>query len=255
MQKEQFIENATGIGLDTNHKRSELVEIFENIDKNIICEHSPSDAYYQAEYILRNQKLEGPIVEFGCYKGGMSCKLSHLAEMLGKKYMMFDSFEGLPFDATYECYDKNLAFLGKFYKNQFSCSLTECQINLQKYGMFFVCEFIAGKIEDTLPNFNIKPSHIFIDVDIIETAKFIIENIYEKKNCKTIFTHEACLIDYVNELTDDGWWKNVIKKPKPIRGTSLQQIPHGLLNAGCLDCYIEPDEDLDFQKIIRETKP
>lgn len=254
MLTEQFINAATNIGADTEFQRSRLVMLFETIDKNVKCEHSPAEAYYQADYILRKQHIQGPIVEFGCYAGGMSCKLSHVAEIVDKKLILFDSFQGLPKDAIYQPYEKNLAFLGQFKKNQFSCSLVQAQINLQKYGMFFLCEFVEGIIEETLPAKNINPAHVFIDVDIIETAKFIIENIYNKTNCKTIFTHEACLVDYVDAITDDGWWEETIKKPKPVRGSQVQGNLFGLLNGGCLDCLTVPEEDQDYIQILRDVK-
>lgn len=251
---EQFIEAATDIGPDSKVKRHELTCLFETIDKNVKCEHSCADAYYQADYILRNQHVEGPIVEFGAYAGGMSCKLSHVAELINKKYIIFDSFQGLPKDAEYECYDPNMSFLGKFKKNQFSCSLTEVQINLQKYGMFFLCEFVDGMIEDTLPKKNITPSHVFIDVDIVETAKFIIENIYGQMNCNTLFTHEACLSTYMNEIMSESWWKETIKHPRPVFGNEVQGNPYGMINSGCLNCLSRPGTDQDFLKLLKEVK-
>lgn len=254
MYADQFISAATNIGRDSSDRRKELVVLFDNIEKGVKCEHCTADAYYQADYILRNQHIDGPVVEFGAYAGGMACKLSHVAEMVNKKYVIFDSFTGLPKDVEYEPYDKNMKFLGQFKKNQFSCSINELHNNLQKYGMFFLCEFVDGLIEDTLPHKDIKPSHVFIDVDIVETAKFIIENIYDKLTCGTLFTHEACLTTYMDALMDENWWKDVMKKPKPIFGHETQGNPYGLINSGCLNFLTKHGSDQDFLKLVKEVK-
>src|SRR5579885_410364 len=40
--------------------------------------------------------IEGDIAEFGCYKGMSSASLSLACDVVGRKLLLFDSFEGLP---------------------------------------------------------------------------------------------------------------------------------------------------------------
>jgi hypothetical protein len=248
MTPDYFINIATNTGIDTIDVRKEICETFADIEKNVECAHQINDSLYMADFILRYQHIEGPLVEFGCFQGGMSCKLSYLAYLLGKKCIIFDSFNGLPQSAVYKTYNPDVKFLGEFYKHQFSCSVEQVKDNLQKYGKFFICSIIEGYVEETLPKTKINPSFVFIDVDIKETAMFIIRNIWNKINCCGIFTHEACLIDYVEGITSEEFWlKEFNQKPPELAGT-FQNSNHGFKNADCLNFLVKKEFDFESYK-------
>jgi O-methyltransferase len=209
MKPDYFISIATNINNDTPYARKELVEIFQKIQDNVECAHEIYDSFYMADHILRNQNCPGPLVEFGCFKGGMSAKLSHVAYMLNKKYIIFDCFQGLPYDATYQSYDPDAKHLGQFSANQFTGTFDEVYNNIKNYGKLVVCKFIKGYIENTLPKNMVEPCHAFIDVDLKETAKFILHYIWDRTTSYGIFTHESCLVDYVDSVTDKNFWKQV----------------------------------------------
>lgn len=242
MNREIFISSATNIGPDTENTRIDLADKFELIQNNISCAHQNADAFYMADFILRYQQADGPIVEFGCFQGGMSCKLSLVAGLVGKKYMIFDTFCGLPEDATYQSFEPDMPFLGEFKKNQFSCSANQVQNNLQTYGNLYITQIIEGEIESTLPKNLVNPSFVFIDVDLYPTAKFIIEHIWSKLTSPALFTHESCLIDYVAAIMNLDFWKSHANSLPPKLGHYYQNAEYGLIGAGCLNCLVKDVE-------------
>jgi O-methyltransferase len=251
MTKDVFIRLATHVGIDNEELREDLCNLYENIHKNIDCAHGHADSYYMADFILRYQSLQGPIVEFGCYQGGLSCKLSYLAGLLGKEYIIFDTFEGLPTDATYRTFNPDASFLGVFKKNQFSCSKEEVKNNLQKYGNIFITKIHDGNIETILPSIDLLPSFVFIDVDIFSTANFIIKNIWDKMTCPALFTHESCLVDYVAAIMKLSFWEENFKQRPPKMGHTYQEENYGLKNADCLNFLVKDDSIKSFADAIK----
>lgn len=238
MDKNAFINQATNMGADTKENRELLGENFEKIHGNVECAHCIADPYHMADYLLNNQNIDGPIVEFGCFKGGMSAKLSLVAKLLNKKYIIFDSFEGLQAAATYELWEEYNTS-AHFKKNDYAGTFEEVTQNISKYGSLESCEFVRGIIEDTLPNFKENPCFIFVDVDIIETAQFIIKNMWHRLKSKWLFTHESCIKDYVHAIMNENWWQENLSMKPPMLGSSLFQTGHALKNSGCLDCLIK----------------
>ncbi len=251
MNREFFISSHTNLGCDTESIRNEIADKFEIIQEKISCAHQNSDAFYMADFILRYANDEGPLVEFGCYQGGMSCKLSILAGMLGKKYYIFDSFTGLPEEVTYLTFDPNLPFLGRFQKYQFACSSSQVINNLQNYGNIYATQIVEGNIHDTLLENAIKPSFIFIDVDLYPTANFIIQNIWEKLSGCALFTHESCLIDYMAAIMNIDFWKDNFDMLPPKLGHYYQNGDFGLKGAECLNCIVkDPDKFKLYADVI-----
>lgn len=243
MTEIEFVNRATNSGVDKNSIRSMLASYFHSVQKQLDCLHGVYDAFYITDYILRNQNAVGDIVEFGCYQGGMSCKLAKVAQLLNKKYFIFDSFIGLPVDATYPTYDHSLIALGEFKKGMFACSRNDVKKNLQKFGVLKNCELISGLIEDTLPKNHAKFCCIFIDVDIASTAQFILKTLWKDLQAPGIFTHEACVAGYMEVLLDKQWWRENFQIEPPRLGSN-SQIP-GLPLAGCLDFLIK-NQDYKF---------
>lgn len=230
MTEDEFTSLATGSGPDKKHIRESLASYFHTVQKTLPCAHYVYDALYISHHILKYHHIPGDIAEFGCFEGGMSAKLAKVAQLTGKKYYIFDSFKGLPHDATYETYDPELKSLGQFTKNQFSCTRKKLLENLKKFGVQNQCILIEGLIENTLPN-NTKPFHtVFIDVDLHETAQFIIKNLWNHIQSTGIFTHEACLKGYMDHILNPTWWQENFQSQPP----KTQGKP-GLHLAGCLD--------------------
>jgi hypothetical protein len=239
MNREDFINSASEIEVDNKETRIVLANLFEEIQNKVECAHGLADSYYLADHILKSQHVDGPIIEFGCFNGGMSCKLSHVAKLVNKQYFIFDSFTGLPHEAEYKTFDINRPFLGKFHKNQFTCSVENVIENLLLHGRLDACVVKKGLIENTLVNFQEKPSTVFIDVDLIETALFIIENIWDKLQGTRLYTHEACLIDYMDAILDESWWNKTFNRIPPACGVARTRENFGLTDADCLNYLIK----------------
>jgi hypothetical protein len=127
MTEDEFINLATEKGPDKKNIRTSLAGYFHTVQKTLPCAHYVYDALYISHHILKTHHIPGDIAEFGCFEGGMSAKLAKVAQLTGKKYYIFDSFTGLPHEASYETYDPELQSIAEFTKNQYSCSIKKVQ--------------------------------------------------------------------------------------------------------------------------------
>ncbi len=253
MNTELFISRFTNYGLDTEEYRKKTAEKFAYIHNNIDCKHDLADAFYIADYILRYKDSPGVIVEFGCYAGGMTAKLSLLASDLGKKYYIFDSFMGLPQTAVYQTYEPAWSHLGNFKQGEFASTLEKTKENIEKYGSVDCCVFVPGWIEINLSGFKEQVMCCFIDVDIIETAKDIIKHVWPKITTFGLFTHEACIKDYMQAVLNPNFWDINFNIEPPKCLSDFVEKPHkfhGLPAALCLDFIIK---EKDFNKEIENV--
>ncbi len=81
-----------------------MVSRFEEIDATVPIASTPTDGLILAELPVSG-KGTGDVVECGCYAGGSTAKLSIVAKALGKRVLVFDSFEGLPSVDTHNIRD------------------------------------------------------------------------------------------------------------------------------------------------------
>lgn len=238
MDQNIFISNASNNGVDTTKNREILVDKFKIIHESVDCAHWEADAYHMANHILLNHTISGPIVEFGCFKGGMSAKLSLVAELIDRQYIIFDTFEGLPSNAIYKMWDESVAD-AVLKKNDYAASFEEVVQNINDFGSLKSCRFVKGLIEHTLPDFDENPSFVFIDVDIVETAQFIIKHLWHKLQGHLLYTHESCIKDYMNRIMDENWWHKNLECDPPQLGSALFNSGYSLENSACLDCLIK----------------
>lgn len=233
MDREQFIDLASGDGVDTCDNRAYLAARFSVINETVQCLHCPSDPLHLSHEALRTQHLDGPIFEFGCYRGGMTAKLSVLAHLLGRRLVAFDSFAGLPNSHVYETFDGVPEELGRFSIGQFSCGAELVRRHVQMFGRIEPCTFVEGLIEDTLPLVDERPSLVFVDVDLHETALFVIEKVWGRMQNERLFTHEACISGYMERMLDPEFWSG-IGCPVPLTGTAEHGLEFGLPGSKCL---------------------
>ena len=202
----------------------DLLKRINIVQKNVLCAHDEFELYVMQAMILA-LSVRGPIIEFGCYKGGTTAKLSLICKLTGRKLYAFDSFEGLPLPNKQDLkHDYMPMILTKkivqYSKGGFAGSLEEVKNNVKIYGNIEVCEFIKGYFEDTLPDFKIKPACIFMDVDFIESAQTIIKHMWPKLlPGGLLFSHEGLVVDYIKAITNISWWeKNLNQKPPLLYG-------------------------------------
>lgn len=211
MSWELFLNRATGIGKDTTEFRRLIARHFNEVHKNVLCIHTVEYAFHIAEGVLLSQDVPGPIVECGAFKGGLTAKLSYLAQQLGKELYVFDSFKGLPHEEkAYSRYEDSTLFREGSYCGK----RDEVEMNLKYYGIPSVCHLIEGFFEDTF-NIDINPSFVVIDVDLTTSAKTCINYFWPRLQGSRFYTHEACWDSYMNSILDEQWWQSNLGEPVP----------------------------------------
>jgi hypothetical protein len=160
----------------------------------------------------------------------MSAKLSILAKELGKELFIFDTFSGLP---AGEDFISKKDIPGKWLKGQFCGTKDEVKRNLEKYGEPDVCHLVEGRFEDTLVDYDIEPSFIFIDVDLVASMQTCIKHFWPRLKGPRFYSHEASIKNYASALLDRDWWnKELLQNPPSHVGVGT-----GFSDAGAL-CYL-----------------
>lgn len=207
--------------------RKQLIRRFDRIQFKIQCGHTPYDLLLMADHIL-NLEAEGPIIECGCFKGASTAKLSILAQHTNRKLIVCDSFEGLP---APESYERKYSIDGSedaysFSAGEYRGTLEEVKKNVETYGSIEVCEFVKGYFEDTLPGLQVHPAFIFMDVDLISSARTCLKYLWPRFRSGGVwYTHEACYREYMEAVFDRNWWQQELRDLPPmvvgaIRGLS-----------------------------------
>jgi len=155
-------------------------------DYNAI-QSSPQELLYIASYLycLDSFGVKGDLIECGCFKGFSSICLSWVCNFLGKKLIVADSFEGLPINS--ETVSKKTLFRPQDFKGNFE----EVRENIKRYGKNQNVEFIKGWFNESLLGFHNSICLLWMDVDIYQSAKDILYNIFVNlSRGAVIFSHE-----------------------------------------------------------------
>jgi len=162
--------------------------------------------------------INGDIVEFGCYTGISTSKLSIAASLLQKKLFVFDSFKGLPDPNEYGTgYQKNY-----YHEGSYSSTLNRVVSTVTKFGMINNVSFSEGWFKDTLNTAGMqieKIAYCFIDVDLTKSFIECIEYVLPRLQTNgIIFSHEADDEEYKKIFEQYGlfnkeeWYFERIKK-------------------------------------------
>ncbi|MFC1962103.1 TylF/MycF/NovP-related O-methyltransferase, partial [Chloroflexota bacterium] len=87
----------------------------------------------------------GDIIECGTFKGGSAANLSLVCRIVGRKLLVYDSFEGLPKS------EESDRTAGGYHEGDFRGTLDEVTTNIKRYGALECCRFEKGWFRDTLP--------------------------------------------------------------------------------------------------------
>ena len=217
--KELFIRNGDGSPFGRG-VRSQLVERFEWIHRNIRTASTATDALVMAEALL-SLECEGDVVECGCFNGGSTAKLSVLAKLVGRKLHVFDSFEGLPEPNEGQAQELN-ARLGEeveWAQGQYAAPLERVQANVERYGDVSVCTFHKGWFSETL-NASRLPGRIalaFTDVDLVSSARDCLVGIWPRLSVGGIyFSHDMAFVGVLQVFADKHLWRDLFREPVPI---------------------------------------
>ena len=219
--RDRFVDNGQGSRFD-KAMRSEMVERFERIDREVPTATSPSDGLFFAELVF-NTRGQGPLLECGCYAGASSAKLSILAKLVGCELIVFDSFEGLPVAEPNELRDHHCRESDTWVKDwaagRYASGLERVQANIQTYGEIQACRFVRGWFQETLIEANL-PRQIafaFADVDLATSAKDCFVALWPRLSEGGIYvTHDTAYIKVLQELYSPDLWQGRFKSTPPI---------------------------------------
>ena len=165
-------------------------------------------------FVLTDDRT-GVIVEAGCFKGGSTAKLSIAAAEVGRRLVVFDSFEGLP--ENDEPHDKTIfGEQARFAAGTYTGRLQEVSDNVARWGELDVCEMKAGWFDDTMPTFREPVAVAFIDVDLASSTRTCLRYLYPLLvPGGVIFSHDGHLPLCLQVLRDRTFWDDV-GGPSPI---------------------------------------
>jgi len=215
--QDDFVAKATGKGADTAALRNQLASRFETIHGKISCAHQPLELYLLADAIL-GSALPGPVVELGCFKGGSTAKLSLAVKAAGRALYVCDSFEGLPAPAAVEATHRLVTGDTTSYsQGDYRGGLEEVKANVGTWGAIEVCTFVKGFFSDTLPGLDVRPALIFMDVDLIESARTCVKEFWPRLHPGgRFYTHEAGVDTFLRGLLDPSWWHATFRSCPPL---------------------------------------
>jgi hypothetical protein len=215
--QKRFIKRATGNGPDTAPFRKEIARQFRVIHRRVPCAHQEVEMLILAEAIL-NLAVDGPLVELGCFKGGSTAKLSLVAKATGRQLHVFDSFEGLPAPSSGDAKHDYVSGKTKSYsQGEYRGTFDEVRKNISTWGELDVCSFIKGFYSETLPQTSLLPALVFMDVDLIESARTCMKALWPRLQPGGIFfTHEAGMATFLEGLLDPEWWHSNLASCPPL---------------------------------------
>jgi O-methyltransferase len=219
--RDRVVDNGRGSRFD-KAIRSDLVERFERIDREVPTGTSPSDGLFFAELVFNTQG-QGPLVECGCYAGASSAKLSILAKLVRRELIICDSFEGLPVAAANDLRDHHCrqsdTWVTDWTAGRYSSGLEKVQSNIQNYGEIQSCRFVRGWFHETLVEANLPQqiSFAFADVDLATSARDCFVALWPRLSEGGIYvTHDTAYIKVLQELYSPDLWQDKFKSTPPI---------------------------------------
>jgi O-methyltransferase len=189
------------------------------VSRSIPCAHEETEILsFNYAVLALPEAVEGCVVECGAFKGGSTAKFSLVAELVGRRLCVFDSFEGLPDN------DENhvRSILGHSIENWFdpggfNCSLDEVKSTVTKYGAIDVCTFVQGYYEDTMPGFREPVAAVYIDVDLASSTKTCLKHLWPLLSPGgVIMSQDGDFPLVIEAYDDDEFWETEVGCPKPV---------------------------------------
>jgi O-methyltransferase len=184
----------------------------------------PSLSFYRGHLVMAMKLLELPpdvpgcVVECGCFKGAMTVNLSIICKIVGRKLVVYDSFEGLPEPTQRDYWPEGVPFI----PGVFMGALDEVRENVARYGAPEVCEFRKGWFKDTLPSHADPVALAVVDVDYHSSLYDCVTQLWPHLVDQGLFfIDEYVSIDYCSIFFSEKFWQ-----------THFQCDPPGLFGAG-----------------------
>jgi O-methyltransferase len=197
-------------------RRGALVRRFADVHEHVQCAHTHEEMgrIVRAIFAVPDDR-PGCIVEAGCFKGGSTAKLSIVAAEVGRRLVVFDSFEGIP--ENDEPHDTTIfGDTARFAKGSYAGRLSEVSDNVDRWGELAVCEMVPGWFSDTMPKFRDPIAIGFIDVDLASSTRTCLELLYPRLiPGGVLFSHDGHLPLCIDVLRDQAMWE-AIGGPRPV---------------------------------------
>jgi len=188
--------------------------------------------------------IKGDVIECGCYKGCSSTNLSLICDIVGRKLLLCDSFEGLPSLVESDKVHYNILrkHVDNYKKGDFAGGLDEVKHNIGRYGKISVCEFVKGYYEQTLNQLQGSYVLAFLDVDLHKSLKECLTSLWPRLvNGSYLFSHEAQDIAFTFLFFDKKWWEENLKCEPPGFVGAGTGLPSGIGEGSGLGYAVKGD--------------
>jgi O-methyltransferase len=214
---EHFCFVAAGPGKLSVSDRARISKEFRRIGRHVASAHTEGELLSVAGRMLAlPSDVKGAIVEAGCYQGASTAKLSILAEFLGRKLLVFDSFCGIPPNEEDDGRRSAFGESTRFPAGAFAGSLQLVKQNVTDYGRIDRCQFIEGWFDDTMPQLHTPIACGYLDVDLPSSTATCLRNLYPLLSPGgLLISQDAHLPAVVDVIEDARTWESIsVAKPR-----------------------------------------
>lgn len=216
---ERFYNDDVGrsYGVDRRAK-AKLVKRFKTITQQI-----PTGTSWLYHVVLAREILNippsvhGDVIECGCWQESSTASLSLVCELVGRKLIVCDSFEGLPEDEGQVVHQyPHLSIFGYYQKGMYTARLEQVKENIARFGDLSVCRFVPGFFSDSLKALTEPLVFAFLDVDLASSVRDCVKHIWPfLVDEGAIYTDDSCDIEVARVWSDDAWWQREIGEKAP----------------------------------------
>ena len=213
------------LGTLDRRRRSALVRRLVDVHDHVPCAHTHDEMVRIVREIFAvPDDRPGCIVEAGCFKGGSTAKLSIVASEVGRRLVVFDSFEGIP--ENDEPHDTTIfGEEARFAAGAYAGRLSEVSENVDRWGELAACEMIPGWFDATMPQFRDPVAVGFIDVDLASSTRTCLENLYPRLiPGGVLFSHDGHLPLCIEVFRDRAMWERIGGSPPIITGLGTDKL-------------------------------
>jgi hypothetical protein len=189
------------------------------VQRFVPCPHAIGELAEVTRAISARRGVTGAVVECGCFKGGSTARLSLICKELGRRLVVFDSFEGLPEPEDWDA-DHQIARKRRFSRGEYRGGVDEVIANVAAYGSSSVCEFVPGWFSTTMKNRT--PDQVavaFVDADLVASTRDALESLWPRLSSGGIvYVHDAADAKLAAFLAD---WASLVR---PARSGASSQL-------------------------------
>lgn len=174
------------------HRLPRLAWRFAKVGRFVPCPHSINELTEISRALAARRGLSGTVVECGCFKGGSTARVSLVCKELGRRLVVFDSFEGLPEPEPWDAIHQ-IARPRQFRRGEYRGALDEVRANVAQFGALDVCEFVPGWFSETMADAT--PGEVvvaFVDADLVASTRDALEQVWPRLvEGGVVFVHDA----------------------------------------------------------------